>query len=540
MTVVVDLGRATGAVVLVGFVVLTCQLGIYWILQYTKPNTRFHKLRNDRTGDIVFLIRNLDAVRYHHPVSVTLEPMDAIEQVCVHAGPHCPDPPVADAPRIVVAFTKVPADATFSIRVRRKDRSKTVKMYLHPDSELRPRGFDKPLSPLAGFRRVGYFAIRFLIGLGGFIALFCVGLHAQPQDLRWADLAFIGAGLPLALVVFVLVVPTGGKPTVAGYLGWSGASKDWPARPPQPVAPEPARPAPVDEPARRTGSPPGPLQVSAVSPRVDVLLVLALAEEHNPFRQYLELEHRVAPIDHWTAHVPTKSGGQCSIALVVQKEMGGIEAAVLTSRAIAQLRPRAVLMSGIMGGFQAQKVALGDVVIALLSVDYAFGKITTIRGANGVVNEEMQRRLSIQKLGAPLAASVQGWVTADLDHRGRSSFLSTIRSQLLGITTVSDTFGSRIHYGPIASGPLVIASDTFIANLQKTIDDKLLGVEMEIHGVMHAGHAAGLPVVGIKAVSDLADVRKGAPEGVDASAARAFAAHASAQLCVQLIRDEVI
>jgi nucleoside phosphorylase len=110
---------------------------------------------------------------------------------------------------------------------------------------------------------------------------------------------------------------------------------------------------------------------------------------------------------------------------------------------------------------------------------------------------------------------------------------------LLGVIAVSDSFGSRIHCGPIASGPLVVASDRFAEQL-RTIDDKLLGVEMEIHGVMRAADWAGLPVIGIKAVSDLADGDKSSPRGVDGSAARTFAAHASARLCVQLIRDGVL
>ena len=532
MTIPSDLALAVGGVVAIAAIVLACQLLLYFVLQYARPNIRFHKLRNDRTGDIVFLIRNFDAVRYQDTLRVTLEPVAVIEQVCVHAGPHCPAPPVLDpsGERIAIAFTKVPADATFSIRVRRKDLTRTVKIWLDPSSPLRPQRFDTKLPLENSFRRIAYFSLRFVVGVAGFVAVFNAGLQILGRELQHADWAFVAAGLPLALAVFVLVVPTGGKPTVAGYLGWSGASKDWPAEAASLARPRPVAPA---DPARSAR----PAVAPATRSPADVLIVLALAEEQNPFRQYLELQHHTAPMDYWTAVIPTKSGEQRSIALVVQKEMGGIEAAVLTSRAIALLRPRAVLMSGIMGGFKAQKVALGDIVIAHLSVDYAFGKIMTTDGA---VGEEMQRRLSIQKLTAPLAASVQGWVTADQDPRGQSSFLATVKPQLLGVTTVADTFGSRIHYGPIASGPLVVASATFIANLQKTIDDKLLGVEMEIHGVMHAGHAAGLPVIGIKAVSDLADADKNAPSGAEGSAARAFAAHASAQLCVQLIRDEVI
>jgi nucleoside phosphorylase len=267
--------------------------------------------------------------------------------------------------------------------------------------------------------------------------------------------------------------------------------------------------------------------------------VHALAEEHNPFRRYVDLVHHTAPLDHWRGVVTTKSGAPRTITLVVQKEMGGIEAAVLTTRAIALLHPRAVMMSGIMGGFAAQSVAYGDVVIALQSVNYSFGKLTTTTAADGTTTEEMQRRLSIQPLRGQLAARVHAWITADRDQHGRSSFLARIRPGLLGVTNVPEPFGSRIHFGSIASGPLVVASESFIANLQRTIDDKLLGVEMEIHGVMHAGHADELPTIGIKAVVDHADARKGL-SSAEADAAHAFAPHASAQLCLQLIRDDVI
>lgn len=529
MTALTDLAVVSAMVVLAGLGVLVCQLGIYFILRYTKPTIGFHKLPNDKTGDIVFLIRNFDAVRYHSSLRVMLEPLQAIARVHVHAGPHCPDPPVAEpsANRISIEFTKVPADATFSLRVCRKKPHRTVKLHLHPDSELKSRLFAEPLPSHEGFRPVGYFGFRFIAGLAGFVTLLCLGLSFLAGEAQWADWRFIGAALLLALAVFVLVVPTGGKSTIAGYLGWSGASKDWFAEPP----PVPPRPTPWP--------PLPPITEPVDKAQVDILVVLAMAEEHDPYRE-LGLVHRTDPVDHWRGVVATRSGEQRTIALVVQKEMGGIEAAVLTSRASTLLRPRAIMMSGILGGFSAH-VALGDVVIALEAVDYAGGRVGAATAANGAPREQMQPRLSIQKVRASLATRVQGWVTSDRDARGNSSFLAGTRQRLFPvIKTVSESFGSRIHHGAIGSGPLVVASESFMADLQRRFHDKLLGVEMEIHGVMHAGHTAEIPTIAIKAVSDLADAGKNAPNGPDASAARAFAAHASAQLCIQLIRDDVI
>lgn len=77
--------------------------------------------------------------------------------------------------------------------------------------------------------------MRGLAGLAGFVTVLLIGLSLDGDLPAWSDWAYIGAAVPLALAVFVLVVPTGGKPIVAGYLGWSAASKDWsrtaPARP---------------------------------------------------------------------------------------------------------------------------------------------------------------------------------------------------------------------------------------------------------------------------------------------------------------------
>lgn len=52
------------------------------------------------------------------------------------------------------------------------------------------------------------------------------------------------------------------------------------------------------------------------------------------------------------------------------------------------------------------------------------------RGANGAADaadDEIRRRLSVQKLDGLLAARVQAWVTNDQDDRLRSRFLSAIR-----------------------------------------------------------------------------------------------------------------
>ena len=215
-----------------GLLILVWQLSIYFISGRAKPNIRFHRLEDFINNRVTFLIRNFDSVRYKVPLVVSLHSKTAIENIRVHGMPFCKAPIRDDVDgNIVITFDKVPADATFSIEVKRKP-SDQVKLWLDDSSPLRPRNFDRKLEPFRGANRVGYLLARWLIGLLGFIAVFwiglAIGLAADGDKPDPSDWIFFVIAIPLALVVFVLVVPTGGKPIVTGYLGWSGASNNWP------------------------------------------------------------------------------------------------------------------------------------------------------------------------------------------------------------------------------------------------------------------------------------------------------------------------
>lgn len=212
---------------LVGAAVLGLHLLLDYCLGYTKANIRFHKLKDYAHNKVTFLIRNLDSVRYRQRLILRLEPKDAIKDISVHGGPYCSTPPAEDDQGdILITFDKVPADATFSIKVNLRPQ-KRAKIWLAKTSKLRARKFDVKLEAFRGVRRVSYFTMRWLAGLIGFVAVLMVGVMLDGHTPDGFDWPFIGAACPLAFIVFVLVVPTGGKPIVAGYLGWSGAAKEW-------------------------------------------------------------------------------------------------------------------------------------------------------------------------------------------------------------------------------------------------------------------------------------------------------------------------
>jgi hypothetical protein len=224
---------------IVGLAAVAIQLVLYLLLLQTRPRIRFHKLKDYGNHRVTFLIRNLDSVRYRDGLVVVLEPRSAIEWVGVHAGPHSDGPPTPepDSDSLAIVFRKVPADATFSIKVELRPET-TVRLRLADRSPLRPRNFDDKLEPQRGVRGFGHFLLRGLAGLIGFATVLVFGLYLDGDAPSASDWPYLGAGLLLALGTFVLVVQTGGKPIVAGYLGWSEASKDWspPADPAPPIA----------------------------------------------------------------------------------------------------------------------------------------------------------------------------------------------------------------------------------------------------------------------------------------------------------------
>lgn len=109
------------------------------------------------------------------------------------------------------------------------------------DEEAR-KIFDRKLVPFGAGRRVGYVLARGVVGLLGFVVVFWTGLVLGGDGLHASDWIFIAAAIPLAPVVFALVVPAGGKPILAGYLGWSGASRDWRADGAEPAGDRPRPP----------------------------------------------------------------------------------------------------------------------------------------------------------------------------------------------------------------------------------------------------------------------------------------------------------
>lgn len=149
--------------------------------------------------------------------------------------------------------------------------------------------------------------------------------------------------------------------------------------------------------------------------------------------------------------------------------MGRPNAAATAGPLVADLAPHAVFLAGIAGGFAANKVQIGDVLVAEQILDY-----------------ELQKKKPEGDAWRP----------------------QVFRTDLPLLTSARLLRGSRpLHVGAIASGDKVGADPGFSRELLAAWPN-LLGLEMEAGGIARACLQAGVPFMMVRAVSDLADADK--------------------------------
>lgn len=185
-------------------------------------------------------------------------------------------------------------------------------------------------------------------------------------------------------------------------------------------------------------------------------------------------------------------------------------AAVLTERAIAEFRPRAVFFVGVAGTLKPGEVRLGDVVVATRVYAYHGGKEE---------NGEFQSRPS-------------SWPAPhDLEQRAR-------RLRRSGEWAAEPPPGAdqpRVHLGPVAAGEVVLNSaDSPLKRQLRSHYQDAVAIEMESAGMAQAAHLnRGLAALTVRGISDCAD---GGKYAADAAGWQSIAAGNAAAFAFSLIR----
>lgn len=173
-------------------------------------------------------------------------------------------------------------------------------------------------------------------------------------------------------------------------------------------------------------------------------------------------------------------------------EMGMSAAAILSTKMISLFHPRYLVMTGIAGGADKEKLQFGDVMVADPCFDYGSGKRVLEDGKSIFKPDYRQIRLddSVVKV------------------------IQTISSQKERLSQIKDQCPYekpeaplQIKTGPFGSGAAVVTDTTIISQVTEH-NRKFLGFDMEAYGVMLAGYISSapktIPIV-MKSVSDFGD-----------------------------------
>ena len=235
------------------------------------------------------------------------------------------------------------------------------------------------------------------------------------------------------------------------------------------------------------------MQNNETSPKIDVLLVTALAEERDALLRIVNpttQENIDGSLIVFRGSISSKKHGKSlQIAIMMLSQMGNVEAGNSTSKAIGQLHPDYIFMVGIAGGVRG-KINLGDLLISTDIIYYEPAKLTP---------EGSQ----IRQRSIPADSAI---------IRCAQNYIDTGWKELIGIAPPDHSRENEfpeIHFSPIAVGEKVIADGSQIECLLR-INPNIAGVEMESYGVATAANndLSRPRFISIRAICDYADSTK--------------------------------
>lgn len=157
-------------------------------------------------------------------------------------------------------------------------------------------------------------------------------------------------------------------------------------------------------------------------------------------------------------------------------------------------QPKYFFMVGIAAGVEG-KNNFGDILVAENTWDWGSGKSTLIEGK-------------------PYFAPDQTQVTLDESIAAKLKFLKSDQTKFDEIknnyNNKTPSTSLKMHIGPIATGSSVVENDAIIHEI-KNYQRKLIGVEMEIYGVLLATKYSTKPSpigICIKSVCDFGNTQK--------------------------------
>ena len=266
-------------------------------------------------------------------------------------------------------------------------------------------------------------------------------------------------------------------------------------------------------------------------PAIDLAIVIPLQEEFEELHKEIEascLPQRnveTGAYDYVFRRPGTNGEYHCVATFV--GDMGETKAGLRTQQILSKWNPKTLVVMGIAAGI-SEDLMIGDVVIGTEVESYLQNAKAidnsqdgyiykysgeAYRSNNGLINECRHFQFAHQLTFRAWRESAQKRMSVPTE-KGLTSLVddNLLRSQPL------------IFFGKIASGPIVAAANSFVAELRDN-DRKFLALEMESGGALAANHDAwdSSHALVIRGISDFGDERKKSLDHVGSGALRRYA-----------------
>jgi adenosylhomocysteine nucleosidase len=205
--------------------------------------------------------------------------------------------------------------------------------------------------------------------------------------------------------------------------------------------------------------------------------------------------------------------------VLAEAGIGKVSAAVVATLLADRFGCRALVVSGVAGGLDPT-LAVGDVVVATRLIQHDFGYITD-DGVGTFQPGEMPLPGRAAAFGFRLAP--------DIEPRVRGA-VGGMQLPPVRVGSGGDSRIPEVRFGTIVTGDRFVSSERVRAELQAGFG--ALAVEMEGSAVAQVAARFGLPVVVVRALSDLA----GHDSGLDFAAFASDAAAGAALLVRAILR----
>ncbi|MGB2621525.1 MAG: 5'-methylthioadenosine/S-adenosylhomocysteine nucleosidase [Candidatus Acidiferrum sp.] len=267
--------------------------------------------------------------------------------------------------------------------------------------------------------------------------------------------------------------------------------------------------------------------------KFDVGLVVPLKEE---FRYVQEITPQLESIAHEGTFFYRLDFEPISVVCCLMDQIGLLPALHATNRLLEFAEVKLVVLLGV-GGALSNDVSVGDVVIA--------SEVSEFQANSKAEPDGTGYKVRYSGRNWPLEFRIREAVS-HFEFSSHDAF-ATWKANASGDYANLNVPGKEstcppspaMHFGPIASGNVVIASSAFAAEV-KTINRKFVAIEMEAAGVAMAAteRIHPLPYLVVRGISDNANENKATLDGQGNGSWRRYSARNAASLLRSLLRWE--